>query len=52
MMTSWMSLAFMPAASTAALIAALPELRRRVSGARAPRNAPMGVRLAETMTTS
>src|SRR6516164_2784704 len=51
MITSWMSVAATPPASSAALMAALPSCTAE-SGERAPRNAPMGVRLADTMTTS
>src|SRR6267378_693102 len=51
MITSCTSLAPMPEASTAALMAALPSCMA-VRGERAPRNAPTGVRLADTMTTS
>src|ERR1700730_7077566 len=46
-----MSAAFTPADSMAAFTAALPNWVAE-TGARAPWNAPMGVRLAETMTTS
>ena len=50
-MTSSRSAPLMPADSRAARTAALPSCTA-VSGASAPRNAPIGVRLAETMTTS
>src|SRR6202023_3548551 len=51
MITSSSSAASMPAAAMAALAAALPSCTA-VSGVSAPWNAPIGVRLAETMTTS
>src|ERR1700736_3867250 len=51
MMTSCTSAPLTPALSSAALMAALPSCTA-VRGESAPRNAPMGVRLADTMTTS
>src|SRR5215472_11515763 len=51
MITSWMSPGATPEACTAAWAAALPSLTA-LSGVSAPRKAPMGVRLADTMTTS
>src|SRR5204862_2487348 len=51
MITSCTSPAPMPALSIAALIAALPSCTAE-RGESAPRNAPIGVRLADTMTTS